>query len=415
VVRPAYSRAVTEAGALASILPLLQNLPVAVVDYVNTSREIAAADRRHASGQRFATRQASVAFERGMQLERVRHERERELKALEADLRQETDRSRLLEQAAIGAYPIAEGPGHLRESLRLMSPDLADAPLVVLVPPFNIPADETRWLGLRHLVLEELRQQLVSASLISLHETRALAWPHANLYWGDLYGLPTLVVQVGAARDVLDVSLGQQHLVAEQPVPAVGMRSVFRHRRIRTQGDWPPGLLEAVAAIDGGATGTDDLEQLNLELAARVVTLAVTAAVDSYYLGRYLHYDERFDAVAAPLGRSAERWPTDLGVPLRLVADIPYHLLHVARRHFVRAETGPAEAALRRSLAALVHADYALGPADRQPTPPVVAAALARATGPYRERLDALEHEFPHAREVVRTLTDTPEVSGGAA
>ncbi|MGW7319028.1 hypothetical protein [Streptomyces sp. NPDC054854] len=106
---------------------------------------------------------------------------------------------------------MTEGPGHLRGSLRLLAPDLSDLPPVLLLPRFHGSA-AAHWSGLRTTLIASLRRTLGADGLVEFQEIDgAISWPHAGLYWNDLYGLPALVVQVSLFRDTLDLALGGCH------------------------------------------------------------------------------------------------------------------------------------------------------------------------------------------------------------
>ncbi|GJF31007.1 hypothetical protein KNE206_37070 [Kitasatospora sp. NE20-6] len=394
----------------------------AAASLVNTHRQINAAARARASQQDFDRAQAEVRFHRDLQLEAVRHKRLADLADLESRLRRDTDLAALRSRKLFDTYPVEEGPGHLRESLRLLSADLSTLPLVVLLPTFH-GSPEGHWAGLRGALVDALRRRLASDGLIELQDSlRTFGWPHAAFYWNDLYGVPTLVVQVRYFRDTLDVSLGGCHLHPAAESPATGLRSVHRHR-VGQADRW---TAEAVAELNAAAAPghrlavpeTDaDRVRLDIEIAARAVTAVVTAAVDAYYVGSAARYHQRFDEAASALGPGAlTDWPPDLGIPLGQVADPAFHLLTVAGRQAARGRADDAVGSLRHSLAILVHPDYAVaGP----PFPPVAEAAgpLAAAGGAYREALrtalDATGRAVAGDPAAHRVLTEMRGVIGG--
>ncbi|MET9604917.1 hypothetical protein ABZZ17_07580 [Streptomyces sp. NPDC006512] len=365
----------------------------AAASLVNTHRQIAAADRARADRHDFERAQATTRFGRDLQLEAIRHQRQFELRHLDSELRKRESLEALGHKTLFDTYPVPEGPGHLRDSLRLLAPDLSDLPPVLLLPKFHGPT-AAHWSGLRTTLVSALRRTLGADGLVEFQEVDgAISWPHAGLYWNDLYGLPTLVVQVSLFRDTLDLALGGCHLrAATDGPPADPLRTVHRHRRAPRQRwtDKEVARLNAAAPPALALAVPDDEEsggRLEVEVAARAVTAVVTAAVDTYWLAVAVRYRQRFDAAVALLGPDAlTDWPADLGVPLGQVADPAHHLLTVARREAVRGRTAEAEAALERSLAALAHPDYALtGP----PYPPgeEIADHLREADPLYTEAL----------------------------
>ncbi|WP_028811984.1 hypothetical protein [Streptomyces flavidovirens] len=385
----------------------------AAASIFNTRQQIKAAERAMASQQDFERAQAGVRFNRELQLEAVRHMRLADLAELDSRLRQDNDLAALQARKLFDTYPVEEGPGHLRQSLRLLSADLSTLPLVVLLPTFHGSPDGT-WEGLRGAVVDALRRRLATDGLIELQDSlRTFSWPHAAFYWNDLYGIPTLIVQVRYFRDVLDVSLGGCHLRPKTESPAEALHSVYRHRIARPE-RWTPESIEDLNAKAPKshllAVPKDEAGQLGLdvEIAARAVTAVVTAAVDAYYLGNSVRYPQHFDEAAAMLGPTAlTEWPADLGVPLSRVADPAFHLLKVATRQASRGQASQAIVSLRHSLAILSHPDYAVtGP----PFPPVAEAAEhLPATGPlYAQALrnainataDALSDHDPLRREL---------------
>ncbi|MFD7260147.1 hypothetical protein [Streptomyces sp. NPDC059874] len=361
----------------------------AAASLINTHRRLKAEEQARASRQDFEKVQAEARFGRELQLEDVRQKRLTRIAELESRLRRDTDLAALRNRRLIDSYPVEEGPGHLRESLRLLSSDLTTLPLVVLLPTFH-GSPEGHWAGLRGSVIDALRRRLAADGLIELQDSlRTLASPHAAFYWNDLYGIPTLVVQVRYFRDTLDISLGGCHLRAGAESPAEGLRSIYRHRIARPDRGTPQAVAELNASVPAShrlAVPADDTERVrvDIEIAARAATAVVTAAVDAYYLGNSARYRQRLDEAAAALGAGAlADWEPDLGIALWQVADPAFHLLTVATRQARRRQGEAAVASLRHSLAILTHPDYAVtGP----PFPPVADAAepLAAADSLYR-------------------------------
>ncbi|BCJ68692.1 hypothetical protein GCM10009779_00150 [Polymorphospora rubra] len=367
----------------------------AAASIFNTRAQIAAAAQARTAQHRFERAQAADRFGHERQLEAVRELRQRDLAELEARLRRENTLLAIRDKTVFDTYPLEEGPGHLRQSLSLLSPDLSALPLVVLLPRFH-GTPEPHWAGLRQAVADALRRQLSADGLVLLYDAmRPLSWPHAGFYWNDLYGIPTMIVQVAFARDTLDVSLGGCHLRPRSDAPAEPMRSVYRHRLARP-GHWTEETIaELNASVPAGyrlamPETEADRVGVNIEVAARSVTAVATAAVDAYYLGNRARYRQRFDGSVAMLGRAAlPEWPYDLGVAIDQVVDPAFHLLHVAARQLDRGRSDLALATVRESLAVLVHPDYALVGAP-YPGLSQSAAAVAGTDDEYRARLAAL-------------------------
>ncbi|MDX2395598.1 hypothetical protein NJL88_37190 [Streptomyces sp. DK15] len=377
----------------------------AAASLINTHRQLAASQKARAEQHDFDRAQASTRFGRDLQLEAIRHLRQFELRHLDSELRKRESLEALGHRTLFDTYPVTEGPGHLRDSLRLLAPDLSDLPPVLLLPRFHGSA-AAHWSGLRTTLIASLRRALGADGLVEFQEIDgAISWPHAGLYWNDLYGLPALVVQVSLFRDTLDLALGGCHLRAGSgDPPAEPMRTVHRHRR-GPRARWTEKEVARLNAVAPPALALDvpgDEEGhslLEIELAARSVTAVVTAAVDAYWLAVAVRYRQRFDDAVALLGPDAlTDWPADLGVPIAQVADPAHHLLTVARREAARGRTAEAGAALQQSLAALTHPDYALtGPP--YPSDDEVAEHLLETDPRYTEAL----------RETVAALDGTED------
>ena len=182
---------------------------------------------------------------------------------------------------------------------------------MVLLPQFRETEEEGQWTGLRHAVAGALRQQLASDGQVVLYDAmRTLSWPHAGLYWNDLYGIPTLIVQVTSYRDTLDVGLGGCQLRPRADAPGEALRSVYQYQSPRDDYWTGEVLAELNASAFSGCRfavpETDaDRARLGIEVAARAVTAVTAAAVDVYYLGIRARYRQRFDHAEAMLGRGA--------------------------------------------------------------------------------------------------------------
>jgi hypothetical protein len=370
----------------------LGSASVAAASIFNTHRQIKAAAAARAEQRTFAAVEADRRLDRDLALDAVRAERRHELSELEARLRRDNELAVMKARVGLDTYPIEEGPGHLRQSLQLISADLSALPLVVLLPRAHGTA-EPQWNGLRHAIVDALRRQLVSEGLVILHDAmRALSWPHAGLYWNDLYGIPTLIVQTMFFHDKLDIGLGGCHLRPGADDPGEMIRNVYRHR-LAAPRFWTP---EVVAEMNAGLPVSHrfgvpeseaDRARVNVDVAARAVAAVVTAAVDAYYLGNRARYRPRFDAAAALLGPAAPRdLPIDSGVSLDQVADPAFHLLRIAVRQARRDDVDGAVAAVRRALSVLVDPDHAVLDLPH-PDRSRIVAALAEAGPEYRAEL----------------------------
>jgi hypothetical protein len=335
--------------------------------------------------------QDDARFHHEMQVEAIRALRQRELALLEKELREKSELYRHRVRTMFKTYPIEEGPGHLRESLALRPGGLSALPLLVLLPALG-GSGEDKWRGLRATIMNELRTELADDGLIVLPDSvYALSiWPHRDFYEHDLYGIPTLIMQGSCFRDTLAVNLGGCHLRPGAEIEE--LRTVYRHRLARPEELTQDALDEPNLSLPHGRgydapQGDGDLARLSIDLSARAVTAVVAAAVDAYYLGNQIRYRQRFDHVAAALGTAGSLgWPADLGVPIDQVADPAFHLLHVAARLAGRGQIQQAIATVRRSLAVLVHRDYAvLG--DSYPPLDQCGEKVHAADEPYRQKL----------------------------
>ncbi|RAK31295.1 hypothetical protein B0I29_115101 [Actinoplanes lutulentus] len=383
----------------------------AAASLFNTHRQLKAAAVARAEQRAFASGEADRRFERDLALDAVRAARRHEVAELESRLRRNNELAAMKARVGLDTYPVEEGPGHLRESLQLISSDLSALPLVVLLPRAHGTA-EPQWNGLRHAIIDALRRQLVSDGLVILHDAmRTLSWPHAGLYWNDLYGIPTLIVQTTFFHDKLDIGLGGCHLRPGADDAAEMIRNVYRHR-LAAPRFW---TREVVTEMNAGLPASHQLEvpesdadraRVNVDVAARAVAAVVTAAVDAYYLGNRLRYRARFDDAAALLGPAAPReLPLDSGVALDQVADPAFHLLQTAARLARRGDPAAAIAAVRRSLDVLVDPDHAvldLPYSDRER----IVVALAEAGSEYGAEFAAVLAVLRAADEDARFGSD---------
>ncbi|GAA4484138.1 hypothetical protein GCM10023191_006850 [Actinoallomurus oryzae] len=258
----------------------------------------------------------------------------------------------------LSAYPIMGGPGVLAGALALDPV----RPLVLIVPPRE-GGDATRW-GDRLV-------NRVSTDLGRYHEIlqvriadRPFQWPHAGLYANDLAQVPTVIVELLSDRERLDIRVGGCHLGFDDP-PVLAMRPMAPLRFPRAE-HWSGELVDELnrsaprQAFTLVPPSTDDeLADLNHELAARVSTLCAVAMVDCHHLARVPGYDERLDQAIAAAGVVGTDWPINGLIPLPLVADPAYHLLHQALRRQLRGQHAVAEEDLRLAVTLLAGTDAA--------------------------------------------------------
>ncbi len=242
-------------------------------------------------------------------------------------------------EAVLASYPFHAPPGTLAEEL-LLTPGGRTRP-VLLIPadPPDVPA-HSPWTGVRHRTVGELRKY--PGALDVRATDRAFEWPHAELLRRDLDAVPAVYLQLGTTGYDLEVRLGGSALLPGEilsVLPAVTLRRVG----YREPWEWTAEELTALGAPADGPPSPGRNADLNFERAARVAAFTAVMAADAHQLMHRPAYDEQVDAAAARAGLTLAAWPPGLGVPLELVADPPYHLLHPALRHHVR---GDGEAAL---------------------------------------------------------------------
>jgi WD domain, G-beta repeat len=272
---------------------------------------------------------------------------QQELTRLTAELQRDTAHQAMLDRIELDTYPVEEGPGNLRKGLELTYADLADAELVVLLAPITDQAQQSPWVGLNPF------RELSRYAHIYLYEaTRRVRWPNANLYWGDLYGLATLLIQVGLDQQILDLRLGGCHLLPGPGAPITPLRTVLTLAWPAAD-TWTPERVAALngrrpaAAALGPPVDEHTLAALNRELAVRLVTLLVVQAIDAFHIITTPGYQQQVDSAAAAVAGVADTdWPVDLGVAPERAADPPLHLLHIAERHAYRAQPEMARQAI---------------------------------------------------------------------
>ncbi|MGW2640349.1 hypothetical protein [Streptomyces sp. NPDC001348] len=333
----------------------------------NRQDELARVERAFREEQARAERlhrEQVAAAERRLKIEQADDAHERQIKL-----------RRIAERDA--HYPFDHGPGHLRESFLATYPDPCHRPLLVLLSPVDAaPGRPTPWAGLSERVRADLAkyQDETHAAKICPAQ-RPLRWPDADLYRGDLAGLPAVVVELGVDREFLSVGIGGCHLVPDALTPLSEVRQVGALRYPRAE-EW---TAEDIAQLEAGAGGRgvftlpspDDaggLLELNHELAARLITISVMAAVDAYHLMNTPAYDEQSDRVARAAGMAGAAWLPDERIPLDAVRDPAHHLLgRVARvwrtagAHDQSGRAGTADDDLLLALSLLAGHDEARG------------------------------------------------------
>jgi hypothetical protein len=119
-------------------------------------------------------------------------------------------------------YPMKGGPGKLREDLEVSyGPGCPDMPPLVLIMPAIDETSQGTWNNVRFQA-EALLAPFVNRRLIHLHPGvphRWFNWPNAQFYLGDLINIPTIVVQLMAGVEALNVWLGGCHLIPDEPLP----------------------------------------------------------------------------------------------------------------------------------------------------------------------------------------------------
>jgi hypothetical protein len=95
--------------------------------------------------------------------------------------------------------------------------------LLVLLAPLLDEVGNSPWTGLRQPIIRELGRYERDGLITVQWAERSAHWPYPGLYWNDLYGIPTLLVEVGLDQQTFDVRLGGCHLVsgASSPVTPV--------------------------------------------------------------------------------------------------------------------------------------------------------------------------------------------------
>jgi energy-coupling factor transporter ATP-binding protein EcfA2 len=348
---------------------------------------------------------------REIELRDLQAARQQELADLNSRLERETSLQKHRDRIGLQTYPMIEGPGHLREAMTLLSEDLSELPLLVLLAPFADETGDSPWAGLREALIRQLGR-LEAKGLITVRRlARPASWPHPALYWNDLYGIATLLVEIGLDRQTLDIRLGGCHLTPGARSPIVTLRSVYA-MTLPDRDAWSDSRVAAMNATRAPAarlappTTPDATLALNRELAARVITLVIVSGVDAYHLMVSPRYDQQFDIAAADAAVADVDWPADLGIPADLVADPAYHRLHTAARLARRADPAAAERELLAALRVLAEDDGDRPGSGAEPGLIELARAVADAGEPYIAKTTEVLGLFDSDRPVPAIIVD---------
>lgn len=260
------------------------------------------------------------------------------------------DQERDMHRLKLDRYPIREGPGELRNSYRYRN-DTDAPPLVLLLPDAR---KGSPWVDLPRSVRAML-MHLTELAAVPRVLDRAIEWPHGQLLEADLLDIPTIVVRTEVLGSRLILELGGCNLGGNQPI----RQMVQVTRALLPQpGAWTSDEIRAFEAsgtnvfIAPGEGDPDRERALQLEWAARVVTVAIVAAVDAYHLLRSPGYAEQIDEAVNQLGPSAD--PHLLArIPEQPSVDPAFHQLHRARRLRQAGDTPAASAAVDDALSQL--------------------------------------------------------------
>ncbi len=228
-------------------------------------------------------------------------------------------------------------------------------PLVLIMPPIDETSEGT-WNNVRFQA-EAFLAPFVNRRLIHVHPGvphRWFNWPNAQFYQGDLINIPTIVVQLTAGPEALNVWLGGCHLIPDDlclvPPPIHALSLQYRHAN-----QWKEADVEALvrSARMGGGTEIPipvggeitekDAHRLMHSLAAEAIKLCVVRMMDYYYLMREMQYDEQFDALLRPADRQVLPALNVPELPPDLVRDPSHYLLNIADRRIAAGRLQEAE------------------------------------------------------------------------
>lgn len=237
-------------------------------------------------------------------------------------------------EAVLASYPFHAPPGALAEELLLVPGGRSRPVLLLPADPPDVPA-HSPWIGVRHRIVQELGAY---RDVVEVRATdRHFEWPHAELLRRDLDAVPALYLRPAITGYELELRLGGSRLLPGGMLPLLPATPV-RRIGFREPAQWRPEHLRALGAASQEALSPGRNADLNFSRAARVAAFHAVMAVDAHHLLHRTAYDEQVDTAAAQAGLSDGDWAPGLGVPLELVADPPYHLLHQALRYKMRGE-----------------------------------------------------------------------------
>jgi hypothetical protein len=314
--------------------------------------------------------------------DRKDHDRRLELErqhARELYIRSAADRRAEIAQSARAAgfleaqrflhkrYPVEDGPGSLRNGVRLLTSESGTAPPLVL---FTVPRHTDPFWQYLLWRTQSALDVLENAGHAHIRQTnRPVTWPHDELIKNDLLELAALVVSVEVVTEKLQIRMGGYNLGGRLVRPMSSVVSTylpeweyFTTTRLEafeaTAGD---GFHRPVASHD-----PEGLRRLQMEWATRIAAVAVVAAVDAYYLLRTSGYREHIDEALERLDPAMPA-PTSLPLKADVLADPGYHMLHHARRLQAHGQTTKARQCLADAIRALAQAPNAsLAQAARQ-------------------------------------------------
>ena len=255
-------------------------------------------------------------------------------------------------------YPFHKGPGHVRRTLRLMIPGFPQRELsrpLVFIEPVADESGDKMWVNARYQAEGLLSKFHNENRILVLTPDQSFGWPDPDLYTHDLFGIPTIVVYGKAGVDRLDIWLGGCHLLPHTPAsPDIGgippSRHVmtFRYEHWHEQEGFTPDYVTMTAKdgspLDIRLTPSGGQQVLKEEdkarrlahrtmigLASEAMAAIVVVLTDAFYLMRVENYDEQIDGFLADRGTKLDAIDIP-DIPLKLIKDPGYHLLHKAKR-----------------------------------------------------------------------------------
>lgn len=331
----------------ATILPVINNaLKFATTGMETYQARVTAQTRERDRQAEAAQREADRQEARQQYIEARRDKLAEEIRALKAA------RALDLYRHQLQNYPITNGPGALRESIRLVYNDPRTMPPLVLVVPSHSDGDAS-WRRLSFRLSSALLPLQAKELIVAGRTDRWVSWPDVWLVENDLYDLPAVIVTAEVADGQLSVALGGCNLGGDRAVRPLSQVALME---LPDASYWTePRLSTLEATSRNGFRRPNLLEDptaqhlMQLEWATRVSLVAVAAAVDTYHLMRECGYREQLDEAMAQLGPDFEV-PIQLSLPEGALADPAYHLLHQARRQLASGLTEAAAETVSESL-----------------------------------------------------------------